>query len=245
MSTEILPFCPLFFCRKPPASTPLGAGCPLFLPPRQPAARFFYCRLSAVGHFPAGSGLPAFFTGNGPAWPVWRFFSRAVGLCGPFGDVFRCRLAPPLFCPLFPAAKLQKRRQTPQKIRTAPILQKRPNPRAPPPPIYKNRRRCVFVPFFWCRRPQPKNADKHKKADKFLLNFSGGSCFAVFSEAEKKRTKGQDYSRIRRFKVCGCSFSKSNDLSTFSLVCRRKKRTKGQDYSPNSSLLPILAAQFF
>ena len=51
--------------RLPP---PRRAACPLFLPPHQPAARLFYCRLSAVRHFPAGSGLPAFFTGNGPAY---------------------------------------------------------------------------------------------------------------------------------------------------------------------------------
>ena len=165
--------------------------------------------------------LAIFFSGSGLVRPLWRRFSMPAG-------------TPPLLS-AFSIREITKTQTNTPKNPHRPDSAKTAKPARAPPPIYKNRRRCAVVPFFGCRRPQPKMRTNTKKRTSFLLIFSGGSCFAVFSEAEKKRTKGQDYSRIRRFKVCGCSFSKSNDLSTLSLVCRRKKRTKGQDYSPNSS----------
>ena len=113
-------------------------------PPRGLVVRFF-CR-------PA-SQLTGFFTATFLQWDIFPrevgcpLFLRAMGRHGPFGGFFlgqwtcAARLEtffdagwhPPSFVRFFQPRNCKKRGQTPPKIRTAPILQKRLNPRARPP----------------------------------------------------------------------------------------------------------------
>ena len=112
MSAEILPFCPLFFCRAFLTTTPRPAGCPLFLPPCQPVALDFFTaaefvaallprRKCAVSENAAGGVLSAFLCASGLTRNFRRILSWALPWRGLLDSFFLCLMGFVLFCLIF------------------------------------------------------------------------------------------------------------------------------------------------